>query len=255
LAISKKLIGNFWLYGSISKGFSPPTVAEVLPSTSIISTSLNAEHGINYEAGFKSSWLRQRLYVEMNAFYYELKNAIVQRRDASNADYYTNAGSTRQKGIESQASYQFFKDPKAFITHARFRISYTLYNFRYHDFKQINSNYSGNKIPSVAPNTVAAGADIDIKHGFYTSLTYYYSDPIAMNDANTDFASSYNLLGARVGWKKTISRKNLLELFGGIDNAFNVTYSLGNDINAAAGRYYNAAPGINYYIGAALKIL
>jgi iron complex outermembrane receptor protein len=255
LAISKKLIGNFWLYGSISKGFSPPTVAEVLPSTSVISTSLNAEHGINYEAGFKSSWFRQRLYVEMNAFYYELKNAIVQRRDASNADYYTNAGSTRQKGIESQASYQFFKDPKAFITHARIWISYTLYNFRYHDFKQISSDYSGNKIPSVAPNTVAAGADIDIKHGFYTNLTYYYSDPIAMNDANTDFASSYNLLGARVGWKKIISRKNLLELFGGVDNAFNVTYSLGNDINAAAGRYYNAAPGINYYIGAALKIL
>jgi iron complex outermembrane receptor protein len=255
LAISKKLIGNFWLYGSISKGFSPPTVAEVLPSTSIISTSLNAEHGINYEAGFKSSWFRQRLYVEMNAFYYELKNAIVQRRDVSNADYYTNAGSTRQKGIESQASYQFFKDPKAFITHARIWISYTLYNFRYHDFKQISSDYSGNKIPSVAPNTVAAGADIDIKHGFYTNLTYYYSDPIAMNDANTDFASSYNLLGARVGWKKIISRKNLLELFGGVDNAFNVTYSLGNDINAAAGRYYNAAPGINYYIGAALKIL
>lgn len=255
LAISKKLIGNFWLYGSISKGFSPPSVSEVLPSTSVISTSLNAEHGINYETGFKSSWLRQRLYIEVNAFYYELKNAIVQRRDFSNADYYTNAGSTRQKGIESQASYQFFKNPRAFITHARIWISYTLYNFRYHDFKQLTTDYSGNKIPSVAPNTVAAGTDINIKHGFYANLTYYYSDPIPMNDANTDFASSYNLLGARIGWKKTFARKNLLELFGGVDNAFNITYSLGNDINAAAGRYYNAAPGINYYIGAALKIL
>ncbi len=255
LAISKKLIGNFWLYGSISKGFSPPSVSEVLPSTSVISTSLNAEHGINYETGFKSSWLRQRLYIEVNAFYYELKNAIVQRRDFSNADYYTNAGSTRQKGIESQASYLFFKNPRAFITHARIWISYTLYNFRYHDFKQLTTDYSGNKIPSVAPNTVAAGTDINIKHGFYANLTYYYSDPIPMNDANTVFASSYNLLGARIGWKKNFAGKNLLELFGGVDNAFNITYSLGNDINAAAGRYYNAAPGINYYIGAALKIL
>jgi hypothetical protein len=34
-----------------------------------------------------------------------------------------------------------------------------------------------------------------------------------------------------------------------VDNAFDVQYSLGNDINAAAGRYYNAAPGINYYGG------
>lgn len=254
LAISKKIVGNFWLYGSISKGFSPPTVAEVLPSTGVISTDLNAEHGINYETGFKSSWFRQRLYIELNAFYYELKNAIVQRRDINNADYYANAGSTRQKGIESQASYQIFKDPKAFLTHARLWISYTLYNFRYHDFKQINSDYSGNKIPSVAPNTVAAGVDLDLKNGFYTNLTYFYSDPIPLNDANTDFASPYNLFGGRIGWRKSFINKNMLELFAGVDNLFNVKYSLGNDINAAAGRYYNAAPGINYYIGVSLKI-
>ncbi|MBS1920227.1 MAG: TonB-dependent receptor plug domain-containing protein [Bacteroidetes bacterium] len=254
LAISKKLFGNFWIYGSISKGFSPPTVAEVLPSTGVISTNLNAEDGVNYETGFKSSWLQQRLYIEINAFYYELKNAIVQRRDFSNADYYTNAGSTRQKGIESQASYQFFKNPKSFITFAKTWISYTLYNFRYHDFKQISSDYSGNKIPSVAPNTFAAGADIYMKSGLYTNLTYYYSDPVPLNDANTSFASPYNLLGVRIGWQQKIKRKNKFELFTGVDNIFNITYSLGNDINAAGGRYYNAAPGINYYIGASFKI-
>ena len=40
-----------------------------------------------------------------------------------------------------------------------------------------------------------------------------------------------------------------MEIFGSVDNIFNTKYSLGNDINAAAGRYYNAAPGINYYVG------
>lgn len=255
LAISKRIFKDSWLYTSISKGFSPPTVAEVLPSTSIISTDLNAEHGINYEAGLKSSWFRQRLYVEINAFYYELKNAIVQRRDSSNADYYTNAGSTRQKGIESQASYQLFKNTESFVHYAKFWISYTLYNFRYKDFKQLTTDYSGNKIPSVAPNTVAAGIDVSVKKGFYADITYYYSDPIAMNDANTDFAAPYNLLGGRIGWKNSISKKSSLEVFSGVDNLFNVHYSLGNDINAAGGRYYNAAPGINFYIGASLHVL
>lgn len=255
LALSKRLVSNLWLYGSISKGFSPPTAAEVLPSTGVISTHLNAEHGINYEAGFKSGWFRQRLYVEMNLFYYELKDAIVQRRDLSNADYYDNAGSTKQKGIETQASYQLFKDPKAALTYSRIWISHTLYNFRYRNFKQINNDYSGNKIPSVAPNTLAAGINVNTKPGFYANLSYYYSDPIPLNDANTDYASSYNLLGIRIGWKKNISAKKMLEVYAGVDNAFNMTYSLGNDINAFGGRYYNVAPGINYYIGAAFKIL
>jgi iron complex outermembrane receptor protein len=139
VALSKKLLPALLLYASVSRGFSPPGTAEILPSTSIINTSLQAEHGLNYEAGIKSSWLQQRLYVEMNAFYFQLKNAIVQRRDASGADYFANAGSTRQRGIESQASYQLLPNSNRFLRHARLWVSHTYNKFRYHDFKVIAS--------------------------------------------------------------------------------------------------------------------
>ena len=252
IALSKKIIENIWLYGSISKGFSPPTVAEVLPSTTVISTDLQAEHGINYEAGVKSSWLQQRLYVEVNAFYYRLQNAIVSRKDTSNADYFTNAGSTKQRGIESQAVYQFITRSGSFMNSARLWISYTRNKFNYDDFKQSTTDFSGKKLPSVAPNTIAAGFDIATKQGVYSDLTYFYSDHIPLNDANSAFASSYNLLGERLGWKKMLTKKAQLDIFIGGENLFNVTYSLGNDINAAGGRYYNAAPGRSFYGGAAI---
>jgi len=42
IALSKRIISNLWAYGSISKGFSPPTSQEILPSTSVISLGLNA---------------------------------------------------------------------------------------------------------------------------------------------------------------------------------------------------------------------
>src|SRR6185436_1056936 len=95
----------------------------------------------------------------------------------------------------------------------------------------------------------AATFDISTKPGIYLNLSYFYSDPIALNDANTDFATSYNLFGGRLGWRKNIAQKFVLNLFTGADNLFDVTYSLGNDINAAGGRYYNAAPGRNFYAG------
>ena len=228
-------------------------MAEVLPSTSVISTELNAEHGINYEAGLKSSWLQRRLYTEVNVFDYRLKNAIVQRRDASNGDYFVNAGSTKQRGIESQVSYLLLQR-NSFINTARIWVSYTWNNFTYTDFKQLTNDYSGKKLPSVAKNTVASGLDISTRPGIYINLTYYYSDPIPLNDANSEFASSYNLLGSRIGWRKELKKKTRFELFAGIDNAFDVTYSLGNDINAAGGRYYNAAPGRNYYGGISLSL-
>ncbi|MEI9946766.1 MAG: TonB-dependent receptor [Chitinophagaceae bacterium] len=253
LAVSKKLFAGLWMYASVSKGFSPPTVQEVLPSTSVISTGLEAEHGISYETGFKSSWFQQRLYVEVNLFSYQLKNAIVQRKDASNADYFANAGSTKQKGIESQAYYRLFQNKNKFISDGRIWISHTFNDFHYKDFKQGTADYSGNRIPSVAKHTIASGIDITSKPGLYINLTYFHSDPIALNDANNAYASAYNLFGGKIGWKKTIKETWGLNFFFGADNLFDVSYSLGNDINAAGNRYYNAAPGRNYYAGLAFQ--
>jgi len=61
-------------------------------------------------------------------------------------------------------------------------------------------------------------------------------------------------LGWRLGWKKTLKKKNKsdsyrVNFYAGADNLLDENYSLGNDINAAANRFYNAAPGRNYYIG------
>ncbi len=251
LAVSKKLFSGLVMYGSVAKGFSSPTVMELLPSTSIINTELEAEHGINYEAGLKGSW--SRLYAEVNAFDFHLKNAIVQRRDSSGADYFINAGSTKQRGLESQVHYQFISNSNHFLTGAMAWISHTYNHFRYKEFKQLTTDYSGKQLPSVAPHTVAAGLDIATEPGLYANLSYFYSDPIALNDANTAYASSYNLLGGRVGWRNKTLKKLSFDLFLGADNLFNIKYSLGNDINAAGNRYYNVAPGVNYFAGIALR--
>jgi len=61
------------------------------------------------------------------------------------------------------------------------------------------------------------------------------------------------VLIAKVGYKISMQENFQLELFGGSQNIFDETYSLGNDINAAGGRYYNAAPGRNYYVGVAIR--
>jgi iron complex outermembrane recepter protein len=248
IAISKKITTHAWLYTSLAKGFSPPAIAEVLPPSRTINTALNAETGVNYETGIKSNWLKNRLYIEVNAFYFRLQDAIVQRQEINAANYYINAGHTRQKGLETQLSYQLLASGNSYFKQSRIWISYTFNDFQYNDFKQLNTDFSGKRMPSVAKHTLAAGIDLTTAFGLYTNITYYYSDPIPLNDANTDFASSYNLLGGRMGYKK-IFKQLALDIFAGADNLFNMHYSLGNDINAAAGRYYNAAPGINYFVG------
>ncbi len=249
LAIAKKVTDDLLLYSSVSKGFSPPTTAEILPSNQSINTYLQPEQGIDYEAGIKSSFLERRLYVEIVGFIFQLQHAIVVRQDSSGSDYYVNAGGTQQKGIESQITYQFLSSPTAAFTSAQIWLSYTLDHFTYNNFEKDANNYSGKYLPGVAKNTVSGGLDLFTTPGIFLHLTYYYSDKLPLDDANTAYAGSYQLLGGKIGYKTNLTKRLNLSFFAGVDNAFNVKYSLGNDVNAAVGRYYNAAPGVNYFAG------
>ena len=251
LAILKQLAKPVSVYASIARGFSPPTTAELLPSSGIIATSLHAEEGVNYEAGFRGTLLK-KIYFDINAFRFGLKNTIVQRRDAAGADYFVNAGSTKQIGIETLLSWQVISNSKGSIPNFKISLSHTWNDFTYKDFKQVTNDFSGKKLPSVPSQIVAASIDLATKLGVYLNVNYYYAGQIPLNDGNTEYASSYNLLGARTGWKKNLHPKVLMELFIAADNMLDEKYSLGNDINAFGGRYYNAASTFNFAGGIAL---
>jgi iron complex outermembrane receptor protein len=144
-ALLKKLNKSLSVYGSIARGFSAPATAEVLPSTDIFNTTLQAESGNNIEFGTRGNFLRNRLYVDINAFFYRLKNAIVQKRDLSGADFFDNAGSAKQNGLESYASYELINNEQQFFNYSFIYISDTWNNFRYNNYKQLNTDFSGKK--------------------------------------------------------------------------------------------------------------
>ncbi len=255
LGVLKKITETISVYANVARGFSTPTSAELLSSNGLLGTNLQPEDGMDYELGFRGSLFRNRLYFDISGFLFHLHNTIVQRIDTTGVYYYVNAGSTKQNGIESYISYQLVDNAKGFISSAKLFVSYAWHDFHYGSFEQLTADYSGNKMPGVAPQTIISGLDIFIKNCFYINATYNYTASIALNDANSAFASSFNLFGARIGYKKTCSKKFSLEIFAGGDNLFNTKYSLGNDINAAANRYYNAAAGRNFYIGIILRDL
>ena len=112
---------------------------------------------------------------------------------------------------------------------------------------------SNNQMPGDAQHTISTGFNATTRKGFNAAVTYYYSGKVPLNDANTAYADPYNILGAKIGFEKLIKDIWRFRLNVGADNLLDEKYSLGNDINAAGGRYYNAAPGRNYYVSVLIQ--
>ncbi len=243
VALLKKLNQDWSAYIGYSRGYSPPTTAEVYPSLAIYNPNLKPELGNNYEVGIKGSWH----WIRPSLTFYSFKlNQTIIKLDSAGSDYFTNSGRTSQNGAE--ALIQFNPAGKNGISGW---VSYAFNQYRFKTYIRDANNFSGNSLTGSSPNVMTAGVDFKWK-AFYTNITANYVDHIPLNDANTVYAKEYYLLGMRMG--NAFGKEKQLEVFAGADNLLDKKYSLGNDLNAFGGRYFNTAQPRNFYVGLKLRL-
>ncbi len=255
LGLVKVITQQLSAHGSISAGFSPPTDAEIRPSDASFNTGLQPERGLNYELGVRGSALGQKLTFDLVGFWFRLNETIVSRATETGVVVFNNAGATRQQGLEAAAAYQFIQAPNQTIAGLKLWSTYAYSHFRFQEYQQNDADFSGNQLTGTPPHVWVAGLDAESRQGVYLNVTTNYTDKIPLNDANTVYADAFFLLGARGGIRRQLHNRWQAEVYGGIDNALNKTYSLGNDLNGFGNRYFQAAPGRNAYVGLQLKYL
>ncbi len=255
ISLLKKVKNRISIYASVSKGYSPPSIDEVHAGDGVFNKQLNAEKAINYETGFKVDIIQRKLFADISYYLFGLENTIVSRRDASGADYFVNAGKTRQQGFEASVNYTPFSNNNKFVRQINIWINYTNIHARFVNYKQGVFNYDGNKLTGTSPNVLVAGTDINTSAGLYTNLTYSFTDKIPLNDANSFYSNAYHLLFTRLGCKRNITKMIFADIFIAYNNSFNTPYSLGNDLNASSNRYFNPSAPQNLSGGIQIKFL
>jgi iron complex outermembrane receptor protein len=253
ISLLKKISENYRVYATVSCGYSPPTIDEVVPSTGVFNPFLKAEKGINYEIGFRGQLVKDILFANAAVYFFNLNNTIVVRRDLAGSDYFVNTGSTDQRGVELSMDYYPVRNSSAFLQEVKLWVNYTYINAKFVTYQQGSNNFSGNKLTGTSPNVFVGGADASTRIGLYANLTYSYTDQIPLNDANTFFATQYNLFFARLGYKKNFSKKLLGEIYFSYDHSFNTPFGLGNDLNAAGNRFFNPSAPQNFIGGLKLQ--
>lgn len=254
VALLKRVGENVSVFGSVSTGYSAPTIQEIRPSDLNFNQTLEAERGVNYEIGARGS-LANRFRFDLTYYQFRLNRTIVRRSNDSGAEFFVNAGRTSQQGLESLLSWSLIPDTHPFWQQLTVWNSLTLTRYRYENYRQGAVEASGNRVPGVAPLTVAAGLDAETRSGLYAHLTYQFLNPFPLNDANTARSVPARLLNATLGFRKKLGRRWMADVFVSGDNLLDQTYSLGYDLNAFGGRFFNAAPRRNVSGGVRVRAM
>ena len=250
LALSYKITDNFIARASLSRGFSPPTIDEIRSSDNIVNTRLQPENGWNYETGIRMRQRNNRFWLDALVFNYHLKDAIVRRLNPDDTEYFVNVGGTKQFGFEATLS-AWIIEPRSsrFIRELQLRNSYTLSQFTFSNYLQGSNDYSGNLLTGVPKKVIVSSLSVSTSPGIFLSVQHNFTARIPLNDANSVFSRAYNLVQIKAGWHINTNKKYNLEIYAGVDNLLNEEYSLGNDLNAIGGRYFNPSPLRNFFGG------
>jgi iron complex outermembrane receptor protein len=255
LALSYSINRVIAVRALLSRGYSPPSLQEVRSSNTLVNLGLDAEHGWNYETGIRVRLFNNRLWWDASIFYYNLQDAIVRRLDDAGQEFFINAGQTHQFGLESATRLEILKQHNSrFIRSLELSHAFTFNNFRFGNYNNGVSEITGNRLTGVPQQVSVQSITAQFPFHFYLFAQSNFTGRIPLNDLNTEFARAYHLVLLKAGWKIVTARNRQLDIGVGVDNLLDERYSLGNDLNAAGNRYYNAAPSRNYFFSMKIKV-
>lgn len=232
------------LFASYSSSFETPTTTELAnpDASGGFNPSLNAQTADNFEIGYKYS--QGDLYYELAVFTIDLENELIPFELAAfpGRTFFANAGSSSREGIEAAIA-------RSFDNGLRVDASYTWSDFSFDDFVDDNGNdFSGNQLPGLPKHYGYLGLSYRGDSGLSATVEAVYSGELVANNANTAQVSSYTVANLRLSHEVETGPWIIRPYFG-INNIFDEDYNSNIRINAFGARYFEPAPGRNFYAG------
>ena len=241
------------VYASYGQGFETPTFAEMAyrPIGPGLNLDLNPATSNSVELGLK--WLptpRQRVNVAI--FNADTKQEIVVDTATGGRTTYRNASNTRRRGFEAE----WDGDLGAGVT-AHVNYSWLLAEFGESYVSGLPPVVvpAGAKLPGVPPqqaygilNWTPGGY-----YGFNAAIEVQYVGRIYANDRNTAFAPANTIGNARIGFAQQSGSARFAE-YVRVNNFANVNYIGSVIVGDTNGRYFEPAPGRNWFAGVSVNV-
>ena len=242
---------NVTITGTIAHGFAPPTTEETLLPDGERNPNLKPEQGWNFETTTLFNLFNGKINGKVSLYTLKVSDLLVNRRAENDALFAINAGKTSHSGLEGELNYQIISKEKLRLST---RVNYSYYNYKFKNFIDEDSDFSGNQLTGVPSNVLNTSLNFETDFGLQLFTNFQYVDKIPADDANNVFSDSYKIVNFKANYTVPILKKLNLTLFSGIQNLFDTKYVSQLQVNAGsfggrAPRYYYAGYPINFYGG------
>ena len=240
------------VYSNFSTSFETPTTSELANQASGAGgfnpvlepqRTRSAEVGVNGRVGVARVVGSYQLAV----YDARVRDALIPFEVASapGRQYFRNAGSTRNRGVEAAAALVL---PRGFAL----RASFTHTDARFDEYAvtvgPTTTVYDGNQIPGVAANR--SDATLSYQPGrLFVDYDTRIQSRVPVNDANDEYADSYVIHGVRVGARDVRAGTLSFSPHIGVMNLFDRAYATSVVVNAFGRRYYEPGPPRSLYGG------
>lgn len=191
------------IYTTVSRGFR---VGGFNATTSTFGRDYNSEKLWNYEVGFKTAWLDNRLRFNGAAFYLDYKDYQVFQFDGdASAQILYNIPKVEIMGIEF--------DVDALLAEGlTLNLGAGLLDSKIKEFDPVDIGFGGIALPAVAN---ALGNKINNFHHWSYNIGLQYDQPVGNNGGSVIFRVDYSAKGDRYWWINNIHKEKELHLVDG----------------------------------------
>ena len=238
---------NIQFFSNVSKSFETPTTTELAnqpTGAGGFNSTLNPQAGWTVEGGLRTE-IASRWAAEGSIFRTKITDGLVPFTvpDDPGRDFYQNAGEISHTGWEVALD-------GSLVEVASMRVAYTRIDARFDQFVDGDGDYSGNKVPGLAPNRIDALLLFESGPTFLEIRTLY-QDAVPVDDEGRYSSDSYKLVDARFGLDSFSLGQGNFEVspFFAVANLFDEFYTASVIPNAWGGRYFEPGPGRTFRIG------
>jgi iron complex outermembrane receptor protein len=245
-----KLSSAMNLYASYGNGFETPTLNELSyrsAGTGGLNFGLNPARSTNGEVGAKLR-LGQHFRANLALFHIDTKDELMVLSNSGGRAVFQNAGKTRRDGVELSLDGEWSNGLSAHLAYAFLRAVY-VDSFCNGPCSVTTRIAAGNDLPGVPRQNLYA--EIAWRHapaGFTLALEGRYVGKVWVDDRNSDAAAGYFVANVRAAFEQESGLWRFSQ-FARIDNVADRRYIGSVIVNESNQRFFEPAPGRNYFLG------